>query len=471
MLSESQKSSISLILFFLILFSTFFHGNSAAQTPTWKVDLLGTPPPSWSSLAWATAVNDAGLIVGNTYISGYKRAWITGPNHALELLPLPAGATYSQANDVNALGVAVGQVLFGGSSQAVIWKPGPSGYEAMLLPSGPGGHTPFDAQGINDAGDVVGKYGILGGSYHWNEAIGITQIPTSMFPKTPTDINEQRQILGGVYRMDLDTYVLENLGNPTGTGFNYLFTELTEINDIGECGGYANTATGSNWSKQAVRFTDGPVWKAFNSTPLITANVHGIAASGDTTFHLDLYGQFVYIEGFGSIGLQNTLAPAFSNWDLTNSFVPVISRGGLIACNGYNSLTGRSGIVLLTPLSFENLGGASRGALGDPVLSGYGSLIPGDPTRLRLASATPNSTVVIAFSIASSPIPLYGGLFYPNPANGLLVTSTDMLGRLDLSFTWPVWPSGSPLYLQVGVADPTAVFGVALSNALIGVTQ
>jgi hypothetical protein len=468
---ETYFKSTTAILFIVILFLAVpFFAECQAQTPTWKAELLGTPPASWSTV-WAVAVNDAGLTVGNTYLSGYKRGWIAGPNQAMEILPLPPGATWSQANDVNTSGVVAGQVLFGSASQGIIWRPGVAEYEYFLLPSGPGGWTPFDATAVNDAGDVIGKYGILGGSFLWNEATGITQITTSEFPKTPTDINEQRQILGGTYRMDLDTFVLENLGNPTGTGYNYLFTELTKINDAGDCGGYANTATGSNWSKQAVRYSDGPVWKAFNNTPLITANVHGLAASGDTVFHLDLFGQFVYVEGHGSIALEDTLGQAYTNWDLTESFAPAISRSGLLACNGLNTTSGEAGIVLLTPLAFEDLGGASRGALGDPVLSGYGSLAPGDSTRLRLASAAPDSLVYFAVSTTSNPVPFAGGILHANPPGLIVPFQTDAFGRFDLTFGWPAVPSGTTIYIQAATVDPEAGTGTALSNALLGVTQ
>ncbi|MHC4945951.1 MAG: hypothetical protein ACYTG7_23300 [Planctomycetota bacterium] len=470
MIHGHLKSTLAVLFFLLLFYTAPFHADSQAQTPTWKAELLGTPPASWSS-AWAAAVNDAGLAVGNTYLSGYKRAWIAGPTQPLEILPLPPGATWSQANDINASGVIAGQVLFGSASQGVIWRPGSRGYEYFLLPSGPGGWVPFNATGINDAGDVIGKYGILGGSYLWNEATGVNQITTAQFPKTPADINEQRQILAGTYRMDLDTMVLEDLGNPTGTGFNYLFTELSVLNDAGECGGYANTATGSNWSKQAVRYTDGPVWKAFNNTPLIAAGVGGLAASGDATFHLDLFGQFVYVEGYGSIELQNTLAPAYTDWDLTDSFAPAISRSGRLACNGSNSSTGESGIVLLTPLAFEDLGGASRGALGDPVLSGYGTLIPGDSTRLRLASAAPDSTVYFAVSTTSNPVPLYGGTLHANPPSLIVPFQTNAFGRFELTFDWPSAPPGTTIYLQAAIVDPEAMAGAALSNALLGVTQ
>ena len=74
-----------------------------------------------------------------------------------------------------------------------------------------------------------------------------------------------------------------------------------------------------------------------------------VSAAGDTVFQLGAsFGIFVYVEGFGSIALQSTLDPAYSSWDLTDSFNPAISRGGRLACTGFDTNTGESGVVLLT---------------------------------------------------------------------------------------------------------------------------
>ena len=159
--------------------------GSSAQTPTWKPEFLGAPPPTWSTV-YTTAVNDAGVVVGNTYLSGWRRAWIASPSLELALLPLPLGATWSEVHDVNSAGVAVGQILLeDGSSRAAVWQPGSTGYDFLLLPTGPGGFVPFSATGINDRGDVVGKLGIFGASYYWNQAEGVVQITYAQFPKVP----------------------------------------------------------------------------------------------------------------------------------------------------------------------------------------------------------------------------------------------------------------------------------------------
>jgi hypothetical protein len=453
------------------LLSVGLAGSLAAQTPTWKPELLGTLPPDWGGV-WAVAVNDTGRVVGNTYLSGYKRGWVSAPGQTLELLPTTPDTTFSEVFDVNKHGVVAGSLyLSSGHLRGVLWRPVPTGYELFVLPAGPGGALPYDARAINDAGDVIGKLGVLSGSFHWSEATGVmTQIPSSAFPVVPSDINEQRQIVGDDYRMDLDTMVLETIGNPTGTTYGYMYTKLGSINDAGECGGYAVTAT-SGWPYLPVRYTDGPSWKVFSSFPMIAAGVMGLAASGDTAFQLGIYGDYVHVEGVGSILLQNTVDPAFAHFDVSGSFAPVISRDGRIACNGLDTSTGQAGIVLLTPMGFETLGGATRGALGDPVLGGYGALVPGEPTRLRLASAAPISPAVLAWSASTNPVPLFGGVFHANPASLLFAFPTDALGRFDATFSWPSAPPGAAFYLQAGVIDPAAAFGVSMSNALKGVTQ
>lgn len=438
-----------------------------AQTPTWTAELISTQPPSWS-FPVPRAVNDAGQITGVTTVDLIKRAWIGSPGLGLQLLPMPAGGTYAEAHDINAAGVVAGFALIGGASRAVIWQQGPSGYEAVLLPAGSDGTFPFDARAINDRGDVVGKYGLFG-TYVWNAVDDTTSL--SSFPVLPAEINNQRQIIGDTFRMDVDTLVVEDLGDPVGTGFNYIFTKLTEINDAGQCGGYANVASGMSQNKQAVRYSDGPVWKAFNSQPLNSANVMGIAASGDTAIQLGIHGSFIHVEGLGSIPLANILDSSSSNFDLGGSFAPLISRGARIACTGADTSTGQIGILLLTPAGFDDLGGASTGALGTPVLGGYGALTPGAATRLRLASAAPNSIAFLAGSNTATPVPAFGGLFHPGPGIDLVILPTDSLGRIDLTVPWPSVGVGTAVFIQAGVVDPEASAGVALSNALAGVTK
>ena len=453
-----------------LLIAAAFTFALAAQTPTWKAELIGTPDPAWSTTA-AVAVNDAGTAVGITYLSGYQRAWVAAPGQGMSLLPIPAGATFSRPYDLDSDGVVAGSVLLeSGISRGVLWRPSPSGYVMELIPASPNGHEPFDARGINDRGDVVGKLGILGGSYYWNEAEGTVQMTWSVFPKVPAAINERRQIVADSVRMDLDTMLLEQLGNPTGTTYNYQWTELSHINDAGQCTGYAVTAT-SGWPYLPVRYSDGPQWNVFSNFPLNAAGAGGLSATGDTVFQLGIYGTYLWVDGVGSLGIQGLLDPAYAHFSVAGSFLPAISRGNRLACNGLDTSTGQGGIVLLTPLAFEDLGGAAAGALGDPVLTAYGSLLPGEPVRVRLASAAPGGVAIVALSATSSVVPLFGGTFHANPALVFLGVPVDGMGRFDMSADWPSVPAGTTVYMQVGMADAEAAHGFSLSNALEAVTR
>jgi len=443
--------------------------GASAQTPTWKAEVIGTGQPGWGITA-PTAVNDSGVTVGLTYLSGFKRAWIAGPGLAMQLLPTPPDVVFSDAFDINSSGVVAGGLyLSSGLSRGVLWRPGPAGYELVELPAAAGGVFPFNALGLNDAGDVVGKLGILSNSYHYSSVTDVvTQLTVTEFPGIPYDVNEQRQVIDGTLRMDLDTMVLEDLGNPTGTTYGYQFTELSLINDAGECAGYAVTGSSSE-NYLPVRYTDGPSWKVYSNFPLSAAGVISLAASGDVTFQLGIFGTYVYVDGVGSIGLQSMLDPAYAHFSLGGN--PVLSRGGLVACMGTDTIAGQGGVVLLSPLGFEDLGGAVRGALGDPVLGGYGSLVPGEPVRVRLASAAQNSVAIFAWSTSSTPIPLFGGVFHANPSALFATAPTNALGRVDFSFAWPSAPAGEDFFLQAAVLDPAAAAGVSMSNGLRGVTK
>ena len=105
------------------------------------------------------------------------------------------------------------------------------------------------------------------------------------------------------------------------------------------------------------------------------------------------------------------------------------------------------------------------------MLSGYGTLFPGESARIRLASAAPESLAYFAWSSTSNPISVYGGILHANPWSLLVPFQTDALGRFEKTLVWPSVSPGMTFYLQVGVVDPEAATGIALSNALRGVTN
>ncbi|MBC8451315.1 MAG: hypothetical protein H8D72_01265 [Planctomycetes bacterium] len=440
-----------------------------AQTPTWEAEFLGAFPASWTGSKVIQDFNDAGQVVGHTTLSLTRQAWYGVAATGIQLLPLPAGTDYSEANEINTSGLIGGQVRIAGEYLACIWKPTPSGYVPMVLPPAANGWEPHNVTGLNDRGDLVGKHGPLWWPYYWNETEGTVPISFAVYPATPTDINNEREVIGYTHRMDLDTMVAVDLGDPVGVGYSFQYSELGFINDAGDCAGYGVTGSSSQ-NKLPVRYTEGVGWKSFSVWPMTYAGVTGLASSGDTTYFLGSFGDFVYVDGVGSLPLGSVLDP--SSTAVSGAKVwPMISRGSRLIAEGTDIASGQSGLVLLSPASFDDLGGASTGSLGTPILGGFGDLTAGSPTRVRLSSANKSSVAFLGWSLSSSPLALFGGVLHVNPAAGLLAMPVDAHGRIDLTFAWPPLPAGVSLFLQAGILDAGAVSGVALSNALLGTTK
>lgn len=101
---------------------------------------------------WAFGINPAGQTVGDTPMTGNPRAAVWSRDGSYEVLPLPDGASLSEARSITRSGHIVGDALFGGKTRAVRWLP--SG-EVVVL-NLPPGYTESAAIGISEALDVVG---------------------------------------------------------------------------------------------------------------------------------------------------------------------------------------------------------------------------------------------------------------------------------------------------------------------------
>jgi hypothetical protein len=75
-------------------------------------------------------------------------------------------------------------------------------------------------------------------------------------------------------------------------------------------------------------------------------------------------------------------------------------------------------------------------------------------------------------ALSSTPVPFKGGVLVANPFALMLPLATDASGAAELSVKkWPAGvPGGTSLYFQFAVTDAAAVHGVALSNAVLGIT-
>jgi hypothetical protein len=121
--------------------------------------------------------------------------------------------------------------------------------------------------------------------------------------------------------------------------------------------------------------------------------------------------------------------------------------------------------------TWTHLGFALPGYLGKyPILIGSGSLVGGASGTLALTQAIISAPAVLFVSVASAPVPFKGGTLVPVPF-ALTVPLVTVSGGLTLPFTWPTGiPSGTSFWFQYAISDPSAVHGVALSNAVKAVT-
>lgn len=160
-----------------------------------------------------------------------------------------------------------------------------------------------------------------------------------------------------------------------------------------------------------------------------------------------------------------TLIKSGSNWQLANPFA-----GGATAPLN-NAFPLAIDFTLVSPPAWTNLGSGLAGVSGIPQLAGTGTLAAGSAGTLTLTSARPSAPAMLFVSLASTPVPLYGGVLLAFPVALTVPLTTNAAGMVQIPFTWPSGvPSGTSIYCQYAIQDAAAVKGVSLSNALRGVT-
>ncbi|MCD9186454.1 MAG: carboxypeptidase regulatory-like domain-containing protein [Pyrinomonadaceae bacterium] len=131
--------------------------TGGAQAFSWTSGggIVGLPNISGRTFCVSNSANDAGVVVGtcaNT-LFGTSRLPVVWRSGAVSQLPLPAGETLGDANDVNSSGVAVGSVNSGSLQRAVVY----TGNTATVITQTTSGGSFFTtAFGINNSGRVIG---------------------------------------------------------------------------------------------------------------------------------------------------------------------------------------------------------------------------------------------------------------------------------------------------------------------------
>ena len=114
---------------------------------------------------------------------------------------------------------------------------------------------------------------------------------------------------------------------------------------------------------------------------------------------------------------------------------------------------------------------ALAGVNGDPMLNGSGSLADGSNNQVELSNAAPSATAGLFLALASTPVPFKGGTLKPFPFFDPVILITGAGGGITIPFVMPAGiPAGTELWVQWAIQDAAAIHGVALSNAILGVT-
>ena len=116
---------------------------------------------------------------------------------------------------------------------------------------------------------------------------------------------------------------------------------------------------------------------------------------------------------------------------------------------------------------FTLLGKHLAGTNGLPSLTAEGDLSPGSAVTFHLVDARPNAEVHLVAGLEAARNEIAGGELVPNQGK-VWITTTDAEGNATWEITeWNNAGSGKQIYWQVGIKDPEAIKGWAMSNALV----
>jgi hypothetical protein len=125
------------------------------------------------------------------------------------------------------------------------------------------------------------------------------------------------------------------------------------------------------------------------------------------------------------------------------------------------------------PSAWSDQGCALAGLSGAPLLEGTGVLSDGSSNSAELSNAAPSATAGLFLALGPvTPAAFKGGTLKPIPfLIDPVILNTSSAGEIPIPFVMPSGiPPGTELWIQWAIQDAAAVKGVALSNAILGVT-
>ncbi|MGC2238412.1 MAG: hypothetical protein WA584_19815 [Pyrinomonadaceae bacterium] len=131
--------------------------TGGAQAFTWTLGggIIGLPNLAGRAFCVSNGANNSGIVAGTcaSTLFGTSRLPVVWQNGVVSQLPLPAGETLGDANDVNASGIAVGSVNSGSLQRAAVYG---SVNAFVITQTTSNGSFFLTAFGVNDSGRVVG---------------------------------------------------------------------------------------------------------------------------------------------------------------------------------------------------------------------------------------------------------------------------------------------------------------------------
>ena len=228
---------------------------------------------------------------------------------------------------------------------------------------------------------------------------------------------------------------------------------------------------GNDWSGQTFEFyderwlsADGRFVAFMSSATNLVPN--DVNARDDVFLHDGLSGQttLVSLDAHNGLADGNSDGPSMS---ADGRYIAFESIANDLVANDTTPSFNQPDAFVRDRSPWTNLGSALAGGFGPPDFSALGTLIAGQPGSLLLQRALPGAPSALLIGIPGTPVPFKGGLLYPVPPVLQIGFVVGPGGTVSLNFTWPGGiPADTILRMQFAIADPAAVHGVALSNAL-----
>ncbi|MHC5211062.1 MAG: hypothetical protein ACYTG2_10125 [Planctomycetota bacterium] len=449
--------------------------------------------PGGSAVSWPQDVSaDGSTVVGASKSAGTGSdmeafVWTEGSG-MIGLGDLDGGVVSSSAQAVSADGtVVVGST---GSGQAFRWTDA-SGMVALADPLGVlvGGA----AHGVSADGSVivgVARSLTENQAFRWTQALGMVGLgwlPSDPLDSFAFDVSADGSVACGIsfsgdFTFDVEPIVwtpragMVGLGDVPGGAFYAIAWGVSAD---------GTTVVGEARLGPEVPGTD----EAFLSTAaggfVFMDPAHG-AVAGSTAKAATADGSRVVGSGPGGAmlwdtahgmrNLQDMLTLDFGldlgGWTLLQA-TSVSDDGSVLVGYGLDPQGATQAWIVTLPVFFVDLGQALAGTLGDPLLTGTGTLVAGDALTLSLTNALANTTAWLVVGFAELNVPFKGGVMVPDfDAPGFfLPLPTGPSGGIVIDETWPMGvPPALTTYFQYWIQDPAGPLGFSASNAVSGTT-